>query len=58
MKEPLIEGLTIDYILTRLEGLEKALEDKGFYVSSNSVWLAIETIKQLRLPYEKRGLDQ
>jgi hypothetical protein len=48
MKEPLIEGLSIDYILTRLKMLEGQLEDAGRYVGSNTVWLAQEAINELR----------
>lgn len=36
-------------IIERLEILWRKLEDEGFYVSANTVALAIEEIKRLRI---------
>lgn len=37
-----------DEVVARLEVLLKKLDDEGWHVRANTVWLAIEEIKRLR----------
>jgi hypothetical protein len=47
---------TTDDVLARLAILQNKLEADGLYVSSNTVWLAIEEINRLR-PAEASSSD-